>query len=137
MLVRDKTSYIIFDGHCGFCHKGMLFIAKRDKKDTFLLVSNQSKLGQKLLVEQQIKGLEAQTVILINSKAQIHIKSKAVIEIFKSLPYLKLLAYLIWVVPKPLRDYFYILVSKNRYLLVSKQGCEIPTKELAKKFVLH
>ncbi|WP_268893750.1 thiol-disulfide oxidoreductase DCC family protein [Paenibacillus puerhi] len=44
--------------------------------------------------------------------------------------------YLLVVVPKPIRDYFYIYFSKNRYKWFGKsENCTLPTPELGKRFL--
>lgn len=59
--------YIIFDGNCGFCNKFLMLIAKKDKNDIFLFVSNLSDLGVNLLLKYKIIGLEKSTIILIEN----------------------------------------------------------------------
>ena len=57
---------IIYDGHCGFCNKTILFIAKNDN-DFYTFTSSLSHLGIALLSEHNINGLEKSTIILLDN----------------------------------------------------------------------
>jgi len=44
--------------------------------------------------------------------------------------------YILMVIPKPIRDFFYKLVANNRYrLLGKKDSCMVPTPELRQRFL--
>ncbi|MCW1953876.1 MAG: DUF393 domain-containing protein [Flavobacteriia bacterium] len=132
----NQRAYIIFDGSCGLCNRAVLFVAKKDIKDIFLLVSSQSQLGKTFLKKYQIEGLEKSTVILISTQGHIHSKSQAVIYILKSISKTSILGSLLNVIPNFIRDLCYDVIAENRSWFVSKKSCEIPSPILLKKIIL-
>lgn len=132
----NQRAHIIFDGSCGLCNRAVLFVAKRDIKDIFLLVSSQSQLGKTLLNKYQIEGLEKNTLIVISSKGQVYSKSQAVIYILKAISKTSILGSLLYVIPNFIRDQCYDIIAKNRSWFVSKKSCEIPSPILLKKIIL-
>lgn len=128
-----KKKYILFDGSCGLCNRAVLFIAKRDTKDVFQLVSSQSQLGKTLLKKHHIEGLETSSVILLGQKGQIQTKSKAVICILNELPMGGLWSFLLRIIPNCIRDIAYDFIARNRSWYPQKNSCEIPSAALRHK----
>ena len=131
-----QYSYIVYDGDCGFCNKTVMFVAKNDKNNNFKFVSNLSDFGTKILLKNNIKGLEKSTIIFVNNKSKIYTKSVAIRKVLLKIPYYKVIGYLMFLFPKRLSDYVYDLISKNRKLIIKNSICEIPNSEIRKKFIL-
>jgi len=131
-----KNQFILFDGNCGFCNKTIMFIAKKDTKNSFTFVSSNAVFGDFLLTKYKLKGLETSTLILVENKNNFYTKSTAIRKIFLQLPYYKIIGYSMFLFPKKLCDYIYSLVSKNRTLIIKNTTCEIPSSEIKKKFVM-
>jgi predicted DCC family thiol-disulfide oxidoreductase YuxK len=128
-----KKKYILFDGSCGLCNSAVLFVAKRDIKDIFQLVSSQSQLGITLLKKHHIEGLERNSVILLGQQGQIQTKSKAVIYILKELPMGGLWSFLLRIIPNCIRDIVYDFIARNRSWFTQKNSCEIPSAAIRHK----
>jgi predicted DCC family thiol-disulfide oxidoreductase YuxK len=124
--------FIIYDGSCNFCNKMIMFIANNDKYNNFIFVSNFSEFGTKLLLKHNIKGLEKATIILVENKNEISIKSVAIRKVLLKIPYYKMIGYLMFLFPKTLSDYMYDMISKNRSLIIKNNICEIPNNSLKK-----
>lgn len=131
-----QYSYIVYDGDCGFCNKTVMFVAKNDKNNNFKFVSNLSDFGAKILLKNNIKGLEKSTIILVDNKSEIYTKSVAIRKVLLKIPYYKMIGYLMFFFPKRLSDYVYDLISKNRKLIIRNSICEIPNSEIRKKFIM-
>ena len=121
-----KKNVIKFDGVCNLCNGFVQFVVKRDKKSYFNFSTLQdSDNGKK----------EYQTIILEKTDERLE-KSTAVLEIARNLsgpwPYL----YLLLLVPKPLRDYVYSIIAKNRYHWFGKKDtCMVPSPDLKNRFL--
>lgn len=125
---------ILFDGDCNFCDNSVHFIIKRDNKDIFKFTSIQSENGTKLRNKYKIPN-DIDSVILIEDNIY-RVKSSAALHICKDLKGFWKIFYLLIIVPKPIRDYFYDIVAKNRYKWFGKRNtCMLPTKEERKKFL--
>jgi predicted DCC family thiol-disulfide oxidoreductase YuxK len=111
---------IVFDGICNFCNSSVNFIIARDDKNTFKFAPMQSQTGLEMLRKYNISSDNIDTFLLVkNSKALT--KSDAALAIAKELRkpwnYLAILSF----IPKPIRDYVYSLIARNRYKWFGKK----------------
>ncbi|MSQ78614.1 MAG: DUF393 domain-containing protein [Flavobacteriaceae bacterium] len=128
--MQDKSEHIIlFDGVCNLCNHSIAFVLKRDKKKLFQYISLQSDEGQTLL---KLNGLSLDnfhSLVYIKGGKALQ-KSTAALNIVRNLSGLWPLLYIFILVPKPLRDWAYGLVAKNRYRLFGKSHvCELHPPE--------
>jgi len=132
----DTRTIIIFDGVCNFCNGAVNFIIKKDVKEIFYFIPNQSSYGKELFKEYSISNSELDSVILIKN-GHCYTKSDAALEIIKELNGIYSSLYVFKILPKRLRDYFYDIFAKNRYRVFGKMdSCMIPSKKLRKRFIL-
>lgn len=99
-----KNATLYFDGNCVLCNNCMKFLIRRDKQRIF-------KIG---LIHSLEKELEFDSIILsINSKEYTH--STAIIKSLILLGGFYKLAWLLFIIPKVFRDFFYKIIAKHRY----------------------
>lgn len=128
-------SIVLFDGECNFCDKSVQFIIKRDPEGKFKFASLQSAIGQDILNKFGFQNTIINSLVLIE-KEQYYIKSTAALRICKSLKGPWNLATVLLVVPRPIRDYFYSIIAKNRYKWFGKRElCLLPSKEIRDRFL--
>ncbi|CAN5519645.1 thiol-disulfide oxidoreductase DCC family protein [soil metagenome] len=128
-------SMILFDGVCNLCNGFVNFLIARDKKDAFKFGSLQSPKVQELLKKYDYSTNDLSTVLLIEDDT-VYSQSTAVLKIVKKLNGGWPLLYGFIILPKPIRDFFYKLIAKNRYRMFGKKdACMIPTLALKAKFV--
>jgi predicted DCC family thiol-disulfide oxidoreductase YuxK len=116
---------LLIDGTCNLCNGIADYISKTDKGSKFQFYSLQSKVGQTILKQAGISDSDFKSfVCIIDNKA--YTKSGAALKVFKELgSYWKLLC-LFAMIPKPIRDFLYDLISKNRYrILKRRDNCKI------------
>ncbi|MEM7380593.1 MAG: DUF393 domain-containing protein [Bacteroidota bacterium] len=132
----DSKQLIFFDGVCNLCNSSIQFIIKRDKKDQFRFAALQSAMGEAFIRERQIDTSKVDSIILYEPDIAYYTKSTAALKIGQAFGGgYKLLAIFEWI-PRPIRDWFYDRIAKNRYRWFGKQdACMIPTPELTAKFV--
>jgi len=130
-----KEKIILFDGVCNLCNKSVQFVIEHDEQNYFKFASLQSNFGQTFLKENKLNQTNFDSIIYIEDD-KYYTKSSAALKIAKHLD--KNISWLNYfsVVPKPIRDFFYNIIAKNRYKFFGKQeSCWLPTKELKAKFL--
>jgi predicted DCC family thiol-disulfide oxidoreductase YuxK len=130
----DDSSIILFDGVCNLCNGFVQFVIRNDKAKKFKFGSLQSANAQQLLTKYDITN-ELKTVIFI-LQGKVYYKSTAALKILKQLNFPLPILYCLILVPKFIRDYFYDIISRNRYKWFGqKETCMIPTPELRSRFI--
>ncbi|WP_198510301.1 thiol-disulfide oxidoreductase DCC family protein [Bacillus solitudinis] len=125
---------ILFDGVCNFCDHSVQFIIKRDKKTVYKFASFQSDAGQEILRMFNIPANIDSFILIENNRC--YYKSSAALKICKNLKSSWKLLYCLLIIPKPIRDYFYGILAKNRYKWFGKKdSCTLPTPEIRKRFL--
>lgn len=132
--LKDK-GLVMFDGVCNFCNSSINFIIRNDKTDHFRFLTLQSERGQKIIKQYNLDPENLQTVILLEN-GRIYTRSTAALRIARKLKGGWKLFYGFIIVPAVLRDFFYNIISKNRYKWWGKkESCMIPTPEVRQKFL--
>ena len=132
--IKDK-GLILFDGVCNFCNSSVNFIIRKDKRDNFRFLALQSERGQKIVKQYHLDPENLQTVILLQN-GKIYTRSTAALRIAKQLNGGWKLFYGFVIVPPVIRDFFYNIISRNRYKWWGKQeSCMIPGPHVKKKFL--
>ncbi len=125
---------ILFDGECNFCDYSVQFIIKRDKKSLYKFTSIQSDIGQKILSNYNVDNNINSFILIENNKC--YFKSSAALRVCKNLSGAWKLLYILLVLPKKFRDFFYNIIAKNRYKWFGKKdSCMLPSPEIRKRFL--
>lgn len=126
---------IFFDGVCNFCNYWVNFVIKRDRKKKLKFTTLQGETARQLLPQYHINPSSLSSVILID-KGKAYTQSSAAIRICKYLNGGWKLFYGLIIIPKLIRDYFYIIVARNRYKWFGKKNeCMAPTPEIRERFL--
>lgn len=117
---------IVFDGVCNLCNAAVRFIIRRDPKAVFKFASLQSPAGQSLLQQCGLSSQCRETILLV-MEGSCSLKSSAVLKIAKHLSGLWPLFRVLYIIPRPLRDWLYEVIARNRYKWFGRQDvCMIP-----------
>ena len=131
--MKSDNAIVLFDGVCNFCNNSINFIIKRDKKGFFKFAPLQSEIAQKL-VGDKTKPMPESVILIDNDKT--YDRSSAALRITKRLDGLWPALYIFMIVPKPIRDWVYNLIGRNRYKWFGKtEACMIPTREVRSRFL--
>ena len=126
---------ILFDGVCNFCNRTVNIILEHDKAANFQFAASQSIGGIGVLQKFKLNQTSAASVILIDND-KVYTKTDAVIQIATHMNGWPRLFRLIKFIPKPIRDFGYDLVAKNRYILFGKrETCRIPDEAIRHRFL--
>ncbi len=128
---------VLFDGVCNLCNSTVQFIIRHDKAERFQFASQQSEAGHKLLTQHGIPTSQAlaDSVVVIEGD-KVWLESDAAFHILYRLGGIWSIPAVLWFLPKPLRDWVYCLIAKNRYRIFGqRESCMVPTPELRKRFL--
>ncbi|MDQ0219821.1 thiol-disulfide oxidoreductase DCC family protein [Peribacillus cavernae] len=127
-------SIVLFDGICNLCNSSVQFILKRDPVAHFKFGSLQSDLGQETIERYRLSKKLNSIVLIENDKS--YTKSTAVLRICKNLKGAWKLVSILRIIPRPIRDFFYDIIAKNRYKWFGKQdSCMLPSPEFKERFI--
>ena len=120
---------LILDGDCGLCNRSAIFLRPRlDKGKKIIFLTNESNEGKEIIKKLSAKRQNVDSVYLLENE-KIYIRSAAAVRclLFMKWRY-KILYPFCWIIPLPLRDLVYIIISKNRHRIFSKPDiCMIPS----------
>lgn len=124
----SEDSIVFFDGVCGLCNWSIDLCMKIDKNRRLRYAPLQGETAAELLDDETRANLNT---LVFRSGGGNFIRSSAVVRILWAVGGgWALLGWLLWIIPKPVRDLGYILVSKNRYWMFGKkETCRMPTSE--------
>lgn len=136
---------LLFDGVCNLCNAGVLFIIKRDPRGRMRFAPLQSEAARRLLEEAGAEPLpeaavaDADSMIVIEGPPgdrRMYDRSAAALRIARALRWPWPLLGAFWIVPRPVRDWLYRLIARNRYRWFGRRDtCMMPTPELQARFL--
>ncbi len=133
--MKTTRSIVLFDGVCNLCNGAVQFIIHRDPAGRFSFASLQSAAGQAQLRQFGLSTDAFETFVLVEG-GKAYTRSTAALRIARQLPGAWRFLYGLIIVPRPVRDWAYGLVARNRYRLFGRRdSCMIPTPELKAKFL--
>lgn len=131
----DNHKIILFDGVCNLCNSSVNFIIDRDKNNIFKFSALQSETGRKYLDKFGLNPDDFDSVVLVTGD-KFYTKSTAALRIIKEFPSVWKTLYIFIIIPPPLRNFLYDIISKNRYSWFGKKdSCRMPSPELKNKFI--
>ena len=126
---------IVFDGVCHLCTGFTRFVIRRDRAGQFLFLPAQSPRGETLYRRLGLKTLDWESNILVLD-GNAYTEFDAFIEISRRFGGLWHATALLYLIPRPLRDWLYNRIARNRYAWFGKRDtCYLPTPELAVRFL--
>lgn len=127
-------SVLLYDGVCGLCHRLVQILLRSDKAGVLRFVPLESPLGVELLSTFPTSPTEPEGVILLTNAltplAAVYRRFDAVSESLQQIGGAwRRLGGALRLVPRPLREWSYSLIARNRYKIFGKfDACPIPTQ---------
>ena len=132
--VNAASSVILFDGVCNLCNAGVQFVVARDPAGHFQFAPLQSTTAARLIASSGVRALPDSIVLVEDGR--VWTQSTAALRIARRLRFPWPAAYAMIVVPRPMRDWIYNLVARNRYRWFGKrEACMVPTPALRARFL--
>ena len=126
-------SMIFFDGVCGLCNATVDFVLRHDTQAVFQFSPLQGQTARESLPADLRERLDT---LVLQSDRGTYVRSAAVVRILWGLKGLWWFwGCMLWLVPLPLRDLGYRVVSANRIRWFGrKETCRIPSMEERDRF---
>ena len=135
MPAPQDRPVVLFDGICNLCNSSVRFLLKHDTREKFLFSSIQSDASKNLLLHQNYKIKEMNSILLVQD-GQILEKSEAVLRIASQLRFPWNLGSAFRIVPLKLRDRIYDWVARNRYRWFGKRdSCTLSIVPYENRFI--
>lgn len=133
---------LFYDGVCRVCDGLVQFILPRDHADNFRFIALQSQEAVAELKRFNRDATLLDTVYLITdygtSKQTLYAHSEAILKILTSLGGVWTIAYLGWLMPRPIRDWLYRYQAERRYSWFGRHNsCKIPEPNQTYKFIAY
>jgi len=131
----DDKALIVFDGVCVLCSGFARFILRRDTRFAFRLVTAQSPLGQALFRHYGLATDDFETnLVLAEGRAHAKLDTVAIAGTLLGWPWRVLV--LLRLLPRPLADWLYDRIARNRYRLFGRtEACMMPPPEWRDRFI--
>lgn len=126
---------LLFDGVCNLCNHSVQWVLLRDRNAVFTFASQQSDIGQALLLQHGIGNQQLETVVLIH-RGRAYTRSDAALQVLQLLgPPWSVAAVLRWI-PRLLRNAVYNWIARNRYRWFGRrESCMLPQPEWKSRFL--
>ncbi len=118
--VSATDKVVLFDGKCVMCSSGAQALIRFDRRCLFKLGTVQSPEGQRILAWHGLPTESFDTFVL-SEGPRLYVRSTAYVRIVVRLQFPWNLASIIWVIPRPLRDWLYDKVAQNRFRFFRKR----------------
>ncbi len=126
----------LFDGVCVLCSRGVQYTLRHERAPAIRFIAIQSDAGQRLAAAHGIDPEDPATFLFIEKGRALE-KSDAVIALSRYLKGPAQALAVLRVLPKPLRDWLYDVLARNRYRIFGKsQHCLLPPPGQQDRFVL-
>jgi len=129
-----EAALLFFDGECGLCDGFVQFVLRRDTLGRVRFAPLQGETAADTLEEEDRASLDS-VVLLVEGVA--YRRSSAVVRVLWRLGLVwKLLGWLVWIVPCPLRDLGYRVVANyRRKLFGAAPQCRVPDAKTRERFL--
>jgi predicted DCC family thiol-disulfide oxidoreductase YuxK len=126
---------IVFDGICHLCTGFVRFVIRWDRAALFQFLPAQSPRGEALYARLGLKSVDWDSNLLV-LEGRVYTELDAFIEIARRFGGLWRLMPVLYAIPRPIRDWLYNRLARNRYRWFGKRDvCYLPTPELASRFL--
>ena len=129
-------SIIVFDGVCVLCSRWVDFVLRRDPQGRYRFAAMQTTSGRSLLIAHGIDPEDPLSFLLLEDGAG-YTDTDAIVRILRSFGRgWQLVALLMSIVPRFIRDPLYRWIARHRYRLFGQRpACRVPTADTADRFL--
>jgi predicted DCC family thiol-disulfide oxidoreductase YuxK len=134
-MMSTNGPILLFDGVCNLCNSSVQFVIAHDPKAIVRFASLQSDVAKTKMREVDMaEGYLDSIILLVEDK--MYVKSSAALRVCKYLSGLWPVLQCLLIIPRPIRDYFYDVIARNRYRWFGRQEtCWVPTIDLRARFL--
>lgn len=126
----------LFDGHCALCSRAVRYVLRHETTPDMRFVAILSEEGRALAKANDIDPEEPESFLIIQGDDVLR-SSDAIIALGRYVGGIHKIAIIGKILPRPIRDWLYGLIAKNRYKFFGRtEACYVPTPENRDRFVL-
>ncbi len=132
-----NTQTVFYDGYCALCHGLVLFILRHDHAGKFTFAPLQGETFKQHVPPTAHEPFP-DSVVLLNQDGSFSLRSSAIVKILTHLGGVwRPLGWLLWIIPRPVRDVGYDLVARFRRKIFGSKTelCPIVPQELRGRFL--
>lgn len=134
-MTRSAPDLVVFDGVCVLCNGFARLVHRRDAGGRIRFATAQSEIGRALYVQAGLAP-DAIETILVRQGETVLLKSDAVFAVLRQLGGFWRILALARAFPRPIRDWAYDRVARNRYALFGRHDrCPLPSAAFRARFV--
>ncbi len=131
----DDGPRTVMDAQCALCAQGARWISRNDRSGEFRIIPQQSDLGAALLRHYGMDPTDPSSwLYLVNGEAFTSLD--AVIRVGQRFGGAWRLLAVLRVLPRPVQDFLYARVARNRYRLGRVDLCEMPDTDVQKRLMI-
>jgi predicted DCC family thiol-disulfide oxidoreductase YuxK len=128
---------IFYDGHCALCHGAVKFVLRRDRAGLFRFAPLQGETFQSRVPPEKRTALP-DSVAVLTTEGNLLVRSIAFLYIFRKIGGgWQVLAVILAIIPRPVRDAVYNLIARIRYEVFGTRDelCPIVPLDLRARFL--
>lgn len=138
--MEQNWPLLLYDGTCGFCHATVRFVLRRDIRGTLRFASLQGENGRAVIdTHQELVGVDSVIWVETNTDGKpslVLTRSSAALRIARYLGGAWRLLLVLWIVPRPLRDWIYDRIARHRHRLMgATDDCVVPPADARGRFL--
>lgn len=127
---------LFYDGDCILCNRFINFLITNNKNSNLYFISQRCDNGKKLMKKYKINISEEYSTIYLVLDGIIYNKSNAILKSISKINWLfKIVCIPFYLIPKTLRDFFYLIISKYRRKIITKNICYNYKPEIKKYLI--
>ncbi|HKV05191.1 MAG TPA: DCC1-like thiol-disulfide oxidoreductase family protein [Candidatus Acidoferrales bacterium] len=137
MQVSPNVELLFYDGHCALCHRAVRFVLKHDRTGKAFRFAPLQGATFTLQVPPGQRANLPDSVVVLTRGGKLLVRSNAFLHIFRRLGGgWKILAGVLAVIPRPLRDAVYNFIARIRYRVFGtrEEMCPIVPPDLRARF---
>ena len=133
--MQSNHAIILFDGVCHLCTSTVQWIIKRDPHGYFTFAPLQSAIGRTLLEKHGLQPDTLDTFVLV-AGSRCFTRSDAALRVAQHLSGGWALLRILCLIPKPVRDWGYTVLARNRYRWFGTyEICMVPSQDILDRFL--
>lgn len=126
---------VVFDAQCLLCNGWVWFLLRHDRKAILRFASMQGAHGQRLLAQAGLKVDGLQTLLLVDGERRWQ-HTAAIFRVLHTLGWPWRMAWMVWPIPRFIRDPMYRWVARHRYRIFGRsEVCILPPTGHAARFL--
>lgn len=126
---------VVFDGTCVLCNGWVQFLLRHERDHDIHFATSQSQTGLEIAARFGMNSDNLNDSYLVVSDGQPHLKSEAGFVLLKHLRQPFRWLGVLSIIPRPLRDWIYDCIARNRYRWFGRQTCMIIPPEQSHRFL--